>query len=95
MRQAFGTGRTKSLEWRREQLLALRRLVVENEEALKVAVSSDLHKHAVESTLVETGMACAEIDDTLANLKSWSKPTVCSCAHLSRQQARHHTAFAR
>ena len=31
LRQTFATGRTRSLEWRKEQLRALQRLMVENE----------------------------------------------------------------
>ena len=34
LRQTFATGRTRSIEWRKEQLRALERLISENEAAI-------------------------------------------------------------
>ena len=41
MRDGFDSGRTRPIAWRRAQLTALRRLLVENQGALRDALHSD------------------------------------------------------
>lgn len=50
-RAAFMTGRTKGLEWRREQLLAVIRMMEEQREAIVSALKKDLNKVCLEELL--------------------------------------------
>ena len=45
----FGTDRTRSLDWRAEQLTALERMMVDCEQELMDALRADLGKHAQEA----------------------------------------------
>jgi len=74
LRRTFNRGRTLSLEWRREQLKALKQLVAENEERILEALREDLGRCHMESVLSDIGPTIAEADLALANLKSWAQP---------------------
>jgi len=74
MRDGFDSGLTRPLTWRRDQLKALRRLLVENREALRIALHSDLRKSATEADLTEIGILVREIDHTLGHLARWTRP---------------------
>ncbi|MFE1950904.1 aldehyde dehydrogenase family protein [Streptomyces sp. NPDC059524] len=71
---AFADGRTKPLEWRKEQLRALRRLLVEQEDAFVAALRADLGKSATEAYTTEIGFTLNEIDHTLRHLDRWLRP---------------------
>jgi len=74
MRDGFDSGRTRPIQWRRAQLHALRRLLIENRVALRDALHADLHKSATESDLTEIGILVREIDHTLRHLGRWLRP---------------------
>ena len=74
MRDGFDSGRTRPIAWRRAQLTALRRLLVENQGALRDALHSDLRKSPTESDLTEIGILVREIDHTLRHLGRWLRP---------------------
>ena len=46
-------GRSKNVEWRKEQLRALDRMLVENESVFLSALKSDLNKPAQDSYMAE------------------------------------------
>ncbi|MFJ5923901.1 aldehyde dehydrogenase family protein [Kitasatospora sp. NPDC092948] len=71
---AFATGRTRPLARRKEQLRALRRLLVEQEEVFAAALKADLGKSPAESYLTEIGFTVNEIDHTLRHLSRWLRP---------------------
>ncbi|MGK4578601.1 aldehyde dehydrogenase family protein [Kitasatospora sp. HPMI-4] len=71
---AFATGRTKPLAWRKAQLRALRRLLVEQEDAFAAALHTDLGKNATEAYTTEIGFSINEIDHTLRHLDRWLRP---------------------
>ncbi|MDH6139431.1 aldehyde dehydrogenase (NAD+) [Kitasatospora sp. GP30] len=71
---AFATGRTKPLAWRKAQLRALRRLLVEQEAAFTAALRADLGKSAAEAYTTEIGFTITEIDHTLRHLDRWVRP---------------------
>ncbi|MDK2413664.1 aldehyde dehydrogenase family protein, partial [Aphanizomenon sp. 202] len=54
-RAAFQTGRTRSVEFRKQQLLQLKKMYEENRQTFLDAVHSDLRKPKLEATLFETG----------------------------------------
>ncbi|MFD6952821.1 aldehyde dehydrogenase [Nocardiopsis sp. TSRI0078] len=74
LRAAFASGRTKPIAWRRAQLRALRRLLVEECPALERALKADLGKSPVEAHTTEIGFVVNEIDHTLRHLASWLRP---------------------
>ncbi|MDO9395677.1 MAG: aldehyde dehydrogenase family protein [Herbiconiux sp.] len=74
LRAGFDRRITCSLHWRTEQLQALKRLLVEHSSDLEDALFADLGKNPTESQLTELGIVIAEIDHTLAHLRSWLKP---------------------
>ena len=71
---AFRSGRTTAMQWRRDQLTALDRLLVENGAAFETALKSDLGRHPLETHIVELGSVRAEIALVLKKLDAWTKP---------------------
>lgn len=55
LRGTFGSGKTKSVEWRRSQLKALLKLAEFHEGEILEALRSDLSKPELESLLQEVG----------------------------------------
>jgi aldehyde dehydrogenase (NAD+) len=74
LRAAFRAGRTKPLGWRREQLVALRTMVREQESVFLDALHADLRKNAAEARRTELDFVANEVDHTLAHLESWLAP---------------------
>jgi aldehyde dehydrogenase (NAD+) len=74
LRESFRSGLTRPLVWRRTQLVALRRMLVEREADLTGALAFDLGKPAVESWITELRHVTNEIDHILAHLGAWSAP---------------------
>ncbi|MGN6616841.1 MAG: aldehyde dehydrogenase family protein [Ilyomonas sp.] len=79
MEKFFFSGVTKSYNFRRKQLLALKDALKRNEEAIMDALYKDLHRSFTETYTTEIGFLYAEINFILKHLKSWmkvvSKPT--------------------
>ena len=73
LRDTFDSQLTRPLAWRRAQLLALRRLLVERGTELADALQQDLGKHPTESHTTELGFTRNEIDFTLKHLAKWSR----------------------
>ncbi|PWD49897.1 aldehyde dehydrogenase family protein [Serinibacter arcticus] len=73
-RARFDDGVTRPLAWRREQLAALDRLLVEHGVELEEALHADLHKSATESRITEIGVVRAEIAHALRHLTRWARP---------------------
>ncbi len=73
-RAAFTSGRTRPSEWRKDQLRALDRMLVEREAEFSEALELDLGKSAVEGYLTEIAFVRAEIADTLKHLDRWLTP---------------------
>lgn len=74
LRGAFDGGLTRPLGWRREQLLALKRLLSDGEQELLDAMRADLGKPAVEGRLTDLSFVAAEIDVMLHHLDAWARP---------------------
>lgn len=73
LRATFREGHTRPLEWRRRQLQALRRMLVERETEFTEALRLDLGKPALESFVTEIGFTIGEIDHALRRLRRWSR----------------------
>ena len=74
VRTTFASGRTKPLAWRKQQLRALRRLLIDHEVEFAQALRADLGKSATESHVMELGFLVREIDHTLRHLDRWLRP---------------------
>ena len=74
LRKVFRSGATRSLQWRREQLRALKRLIIEKEDVFVEALAQDMGKPAFEAWIGELAVLGGEIDHTLKRLASWTKP---------------------
>ena len=74
LRNNFDSGVTRSIEWRRQRLQQLDRLLQENASALEAALKADLGKCAVEAKLTETAFLRSEIAHALRHLKRWMRP---------------------
>ena len=53
LRDTFATGRTRSIDWRKQQLRALQKLVEDNEPAIAEALASDLGRKPFEAWLAD------------------------------------------
>ncbi len=73
-RATFASGRTRPVGWRKDQLRALDRMLVERETEFGEALRLDLGKSATEGYLTEIAFVRAEIADTLKHLDHWLKP---------------------
>ncbi|MFF0386569.1 aldehyde dehydrogenase family protein [Streptomyces sp. NPDC004286] len=74
LRGTFRTGRTKSVEWREEQLRRLRAMLTEHGADLAAALHADLGKSATEAYRTEIDFTIREIDHTLEHLAEWLRP---------------------
>ncbi|XP_037797528.1 aldehyde dehydrogenase, dimeric NADP-preferring-like [Penaeus monodon] len=73
-RAAFQSGRTRSVEFRKQQLLQLKKMYEENRQTFLDAVHSDLRKPKLEATLFETGFAEKDLDFLLTRVDDCLKP---------------------
>jgi aldehyde dehydrogenase (NAD+) len=74
LRRAFDAGRTRPVEWRREQLRRLKAMLEDREADLLDALAADLGKPRLEGWATDIGMVIAEIEHTLRHLSGWMKP---------------------
>ncbi|WP_373864167.1 aldehyde dehydrogenase [Paenibacillus glycanilyticus] len=73
-RHYYGTGATRSLEFRQAQLAKLRQAVTEREDAIMQALRLDLNRSEQESYMLEIGLVLKEISFVQKRLKRWMKP---------------------
>ncbi|WOL01522.1 aldehyde dehydrogenase family 3 member H1-like [Canna indica] len=74
LRQGFGSGRTRTYQWRAVQLKAIARMIDEKEEDIAAAIYDDLAKPRMESFLHEIIVAKEACLFALKNMKRWMKP---------------------
>lgn len=73
-RQFFVGHRTKSIEFRKEQLRKLKSVILQNEQALYDAIHQDFRKSAFDSFSTELSFVYSEINYYIRHLKRLSKP---------------------
>lgn len=71
--QFFTSNKTRDIEWRKQQLQQIKRLVNENEQAFLDALASDLGKPAQEAWVTEVSYVTGDVDHVCKRLKSWAK----------------------
>jgi aldehyde dehydrogenase (NAD+) len=73
LRQTFATGKTRSIEWRKEQLRALNRLMVENETKIADALDKDLGRSPFEAWMADIASTAGEAKDAAKNVRKWMR----------------------
>jgi acyl-CoA reductase-like NAD-dependent aldehyde dehydrogenase len=73
-RAYFVSGATRSADWRKGQLEALKTLLEENRDGLLAALREDLHRNDVDSELMDVGFCVKEAEYALKHMHSWMKP---------------------
>ncbi|NTW10395.1 MAG: aldehyde dehydrogenase family protein [Chlorobiaceae bacterium] len=74
LRRTFESGTTSGYSWRRAQLLALQRFLVEKEKDIADAVRRDFGKSNAETFLTETAFVRGEVRHCLLRLRKWMRP---------------------
>ena len=74
LRKTFESGLTRPLDWRREELAAVKRLLDEGEDELLDAMRADMGKPAAEARLTDLAVVASEIDVMVKNLDRWARP---------------------
>ncbi len=69
----FATRKTYPYEFRKRQLVKLKTMIVDNEEAIKEALKKDLNKSSFEAYTTEIGFVLYSLRKTMKKLKKWMK----------------------
>ncbi|MBX8685912.1 aldehyde dehydrogenase [Mycobacterium vulneris] len=72
-RKAFADGLTRDLGWRKQQLLALHKLVIDNEQSMAAALDEDLGRPPFEAWLADVASVAAEASDAAKNVTKWAR----------------------
>ncbi len=78
IRKFYETGATRSYEFRKEQLVKLKKMLLEKEQEIYDALFTDLKKNKEEAYATELGFVLSELNLTLNNLKRWMQPKTVS-----------------
>ena len=73
LRETFATGRTRSVDWRKQQLRALEKMMVENEAAIADALEQDLGRKPFEAWLADVASTAGEAHDAAKNVGKWTR----------------------
>ncbi len=73
LRRTFATGRTRSIDWRKEQLHKLEKMMAENEAAIAEALAEDLRREPFEAWFTDTAPVAAEARYSAKNLAKWTR----------------------
>ncbi|KAK8600854.1 hypothetical protein V6N13_059406 [Hibiscus sabdariffa] len=74
LRASFVAGKTKTYEWRRTQLTAMLKMMDENEPQIVAALTDDLSKPELESSIYEIAMLKNSCKLALKEMKHWMMP---------------------
>lgn len=74
LKSHFHAGMTRPYQWRKKQLLQLKKMLVEREKDFLHALHADLAKCEYEGWTSELGYTLRNINYTIKNLKKWMKP---------------------
>src|ERR1700760_4298407 len=73
LRQTFATGRTRDIEWRKQQLLQLAKLMEENEDAIAKALAEDLDRNTAEAFIADVATTAAEAKYAAKKVRKWTR----------------------
>jgi aldehyde dehydrogenase (NAD+) len=73
LRDSFATGRTRSVEWRKQQLKALEKMMDENEAAIAEALAQDLDRAPFEAWFADSATTAAEARYAAKKVGKWMR----------------------
>ena len=73
LRKTFASGRTRSVEWRKQQLKALETMMVENEAAIVEALAQDHGRGAFESWMTDVAPVASEARQAAKSVRKWMR----------------------
>ncbi|AKN15553.1 aldehyde dehydrogenase [Mycobacterium haemophilum DSM 44634] len=73
LRQTFASGRTRSVEWRTQQLRALQAMMEENEGAIATALADDLDRNPVEAFIADIATTVTEAKYAAKKVRKWMR----------------------
>jgi aldehyde dehydrogenase (NAD+) len=88
-RNAFESGKTRPLAWRKAQLVAMIKMLEENADEFSAALKQDLGRGTEEAWLYDIGFSITEIELIIKNLKKWTEPRKVSTPLVSMPGSSH------
>ncbi|MBV8928708.1 MAG: aldehyde dehydrogenase family protein [Mycobacteriaceae bacterium] len=73
LRHTFSTGRTRDVQWRKDQLRRLERMMTDNESAIAAALADDLDRKPFEAWLSDTATTAAEARYAAKHVGRWMR----------------------
>ena len=73
-REFFLSGKTLDIKFRKEQLLKLKKAILDNQKELEMALHEDLGRSECEAYFCDIGATIMEINEYIEGLPIWSKP---------------------
>src|SRR4030088_2959681 len=73
LRQTFASGRTRSVDWRKQQLRRLERMMAENEPAIAEALAEDLDRKPFEAWFADSATTAAEAKYAAKHVGKWMR----------------------
>jgi aldehyde dehydrogenase (NAD+) len=73
LRRTFAGGRTRNVDWRKDQLSKLETMMVEKESAIAAALADDLDRTPFEAWLADSASTAAEARYAAKHVKRWSR----------------------
>ncbi len=73
LRATFASGRTRSVEWRKQQLKAIEAMMTENETAIVGALTEDLDRGPFESWMADVAPVASEARQAAKNVRKWMR----------------------
>ena len=102
LRETFASGRTRSVEWRKQQLKAIETMMAENEAAVAAALEQDLGRKPFEAWLADIAPTAGEAKDAAKNVRqvdaaqaSHARNVAAAWPRLDRVRAVRHRAHHR
>ena len=74
LRSTYATGKTRSAQWRIQQLQQVKKMTLDNEHKIRAALEADLGKCQQEAWTAEISYISTEVEHTIKHLKKWMKP---------------------
>ena len=71
LRRGYATGVTRSVQWRKKQLKALARMLVDNEPAIIEALGQDQGRAPFETWLIDIALTAGEARHAAKNVSKW------------------------